>query len=39
MTAARSTIRKGGLGPPKSMLATHILQGPMRAHTSYLKRE
>jgi hypothetical protein len=30
-----------GLGPPKSMLATStdILQGPMRTHTSYLKRE
>ena len=28
MTTARSAIRKGGLGPPRSMLATHILQGP-----------
>ena len=33
MTTARSAIQKGGLGPPpKSMLATHILQGPMRTH-------
>ena len=30
---------KGWTGPPKSMPATHILQGPMWTHTSYLKRE
>ena len=30
---------KGWTGAPKSMLTTHILQGSMRAHTSYLKRE
>ena len=39
VTTARSTIRKGGLGAPKSMLSVHILQGPLWTHHSYLKRE
>ena len=39
VTTARSAIQKGGLGPPKSMLATHIFQGPMWTRTSYLERE
>ena len=39
MTTARSTIRKGGLGAPKSMLSAHILQSLVLTHHSYLKRE